>query len=223
VHGKDWLSAGVNHIRTTYIDQRSTTMKNIKRQILIPLLIFCLGTTFSQTTDSLNVFPNPFSSSATIHFEIVEADTISLQVYNNVGQTVRSFFQTALLPSGSYNINLLGDSLAEGIYFVRLDIGSSKFISKKAVKSATASIVSDHNLTQNDRTVFPNPTNGFLTIPVDGNKTIRITDLSGRILKSFTTDQKTISLLDLATGLYFITIMTNENGIISTQKILKSE
>jgi hypothetical protein len=198
-------------------------MKNYKRLILILLLIFCLGTTFSQTTDSLSVFPNPFSSSATIHFEIVEADTISLQVYNNLGQTVRTFFQTTLLPSGSYNINLLGDSLADCIYFVRLDIGSSKFITERAVKSASASIDSDHNLTQNSLDAFPNPTNGFLTIPVDGNKTIRITDFSGRIFKSFTTDQKTISLLDLAAGLYFITIMTNENGIISTQKILKSE
>jgi len=198
-------------------------MKNYKQLILIPFLTFCLGTIFSQTTDSLNVFPNPFSSSATIHFEIVEADTISLQVYNSLGQTVRSFFQSTLLPSGSYNINLLGDSLADGIYFVRLDIGSSKFITERAVKSASASIVSNRNLTQNNLDVFPNPTNDFLTIPVDGNKTIRITDLSGRILKSFTTDQKTISLLDLATGQYFITIMTNENGIISTQKILKSE
>lgn len=198
-------------------------MKNYKRLFLIPLLTFCLGTTFSQTTDSLSVFPNPFSSSATIHFEIVEADTISLQVYNNLGQTVRSFFQSTLLPSGSYTVNLLGDSLADGIYFVRLDIGSSKFITERAVKSAAASVVSDHSLTQNNLEAFPNPTNGFLTIPVDGNKIIRITDLSGRILKSFATDQKSISLIDLPTGMYFITIITNENGIISTQKILKSE
>jgi hypothetical protein len=110
-------------------------MKKINRLLFVTLLTLCFGTSFSQTVDSLNVFPNPFASSTAIHFDIVQSDTITLRVFNPLGQTVRTFFQSTILPSGSYNINFVGDSLADGIYFIRLDIGSTKSITKKAVKS----------------------------------------------------------------------------------------
>jgi hypothetical protein len=71
--------------------------------------------------------------------------------------------------------------------------------------------------------VFPNPTNDHITIPINGNKTIILTDLNGKIVKSLTTDQQMISLLDIVAGQYFITILTNQNEKITTQKILKSE
>ena len=197
-------------------------MKKINRLLIATLLTFYFGTTYSQTTDSLSVFPNPFVSSTTIHFDLVQSDTITLRVFNLFGQTVRTFFQSTILPSGSYNINFVGDSLADGIYFIRLDIGSTKSITKKAVKSGSTSIVEDNRVV-NKLIVFPNPTNDHITIPINGNKTIIITDLNGKIVKSLTTDQQIISLLDIAAGQYFITILTNQNEKITTQKILKSE
>ena len=197
-------------------------MKKINRLLFVTLLTFCFGTTFSQTVDSLSVFPNPFSVSTTIHFDIVQTDTITLRVFNAVGQTKATFFNSTILPSGSYNINWLGDSLAEGIYFVRLDIGSTKSITKKAIKTGSTSIV-ENNRMVNKLIVFPNPTNDQITIPINGNKTIIVTDLNGKMVKSLTTDQQIISLLDIASGQYFITILTNQNEIITTQKILKSE
>jgi hypothetical protein len=197
-------------------------MKKINRLLFVTLLTLCFGTSFSQTVDSLNVFPNPFASSTTIHFDIVQSDTITLRVFNPLGQTVRTFFQSTILPSGSYNINFVGDSLADGIYFIRLDIGSTKSITKKAVKSGSTSIVEDNRVV-NKLIVFPNPTNDHITIPINGNKTIILTDLNGKIVKSLTTDQQMISLLDIVAGQYFITILTNQNEKITTQKILKSE
>lgn len=197
-------------------------MKKINRLLFVTLLTLYFGKAFSQTVDSLNVFPNPFASSTTIHFDIVQSDTITLRVLNTLGQTVRTFFQSTILPSGSYNLNFVGDSLADGIYFIRLDIGSTKTINKKAVKSGSTSIFED-NRTVNKLILFPNPTNDHITIPLNGNKTIIVTDLNGKIVKSLTTDQQIISLLDIAAGQYFITILTNQNEKITTQKILKSE
>jgi hypothetical protein len=197
-------------------------MKKIQRLLLITLLTFCCEKTFSQTVDSLSVFPNPFYSSTTIHFDIVQSDTITLRVFNLLGQTVRTFFQSTILPSGSYNINFLADSLEDGIYIVRLDIGSTKTLNKKAVKNGSTSIIEDNKVV-NKFIIFPNPTNDLITIPINGNKTIIVADLNGKIMKSFTTDHQVISLLDIAAGQYFITILTNQNEIITTQKILKSE
>jgi hypothetical protein len=197
-------------------------MKKINRLLIATLLTFYFGTTYSQTTDSLSVFPNPFVSSTTIHFDLVQSDTITLRVFNLFGQTIRTCFQSTILPSGSYNINFLGDSLQDGVYIVRLDIGSTKSISKKAVKSGSTSIVEDNRVVDK-LFVFPNPTNDHITIPINGKKTIIVTDLNGKIVKSLTTDQQIISLLDIAAGQYFVTILTNQNDKSTTQKIQKSE
>jgi len=197
-------------------------MKKIKQLLLVSLLTFYFGTTFSQTADSLSVFPNPFNVSTTIHFGIVQSDTITLKVINAFGQTIRTFLNSTILPSGSYNINLLGDSLVDGAYFIRLDIGSTKTINKKAVKNGSISSMSETKAVDNFY-IFPNPTTDFITIPLVGNKSIIVVDLNGKTLKSFSTDQQVISLLDLAAGQYFITILTNKNEILTTQIILKHE
>jgi len=197
-------------------------INKIKRLLIITLLTFSFGITFSQTTDSLSVSPNPFNSLATIHFEIVQSDTITLNVFNSLGSIVKTFFQSTILPSGSYNINLLGDSLTDGIYFIRLDIGSTKYLAKKVLKSSSVSGVEDIKTTEK-LLIFPNPTNDLITIPIVGNKTIIVTDLNGKIIKYLTTDQQIISLLDIVKGQYFITILTNKNEIITTQKIIKGE
>ncbi len=186
------------------------------------LLTFCCGATFSQTVDSLSIYPNPFSSSTTIHFDIVQSDTITLRVISISGQILSSIFQSTILPSGSYNINLFGDSLADGIYFIRLDIGSTKTLTKKAIKTGPTSGIADNKSVDNIL-IFPNPTSDFITIPVAGNKTIIVADLNGKILKSFMTNQQIISLLDIAAGQYFITILTSKNEKLTTQIILKRE
>ncbi|MEI7594492.1 MAG: T9SS type A sorting domain-containing protein [Bacteroidota bacterium] len=195
-------------------------MKNIKKLLLIIFLTLQIGTTFSQTTDSLSVSPNPFANSTVIHFDIVKSDTITLRVFNAVEQIVSTFFQSTILPSGSYNINLLGDSLELGMYIIRLDIGTTKFIAKKAVKTSSASSIAQ-NRSFEKILIYPNPTNDQITIPLDGRKTVIVTDLNGKTIKSFTTDEQIISLLDISSGHYIITILTNENNIISTQKIIK--
>lgn len=197
-------------------------MKKINQLLIATLLTFYFAKTYSQTADSLSVFPNPFQSSTTIHFEIVQSDTITLRVFNNLGLTAITFFQSTTLPSGSYYLNFVGDSLADGIYFIRLDIGSTKSITKKAVKSGSTSIVEENSVVSK-LNFFPNPTNNHITIPINGNKTIIVTDLNGKIVKSLTTDQQIISLLEITTGQYFITILNDQNEIITTQKILKSK
>jgi len=63
---------------------------------------------------------------------------------------------------------------------------------------------------------------GKLNISV-GNKTIILTDLNGKILKSFTTDQKVISLSDIAVGQYFLTILNNKNEKLTTQIVMKQQ
>jgi len=197
-------------------------IKKIKHLLLITLFTIIGGTTFSKTIDSLTIYPNPFNTSTTIHFDLVKSDTITLQVFNSLGQTMRTFYQSTVLPMGSYHMNLNGDSLVEGIYYVKLDIGATNSIVKKALKVRTTSVVENNKL-DHQLMVFPNPTNDHITIPIQGNKTIIVADLHGIMVKSFTTDQQVISILDIAAGQYLITILNNQNELLTTQKIIKVE
>lgn len=195
-------------------------MQKQKYFIFIILLTLFGVNSRAQAVDSLNVFPNPFSSTATIHFDLAESDTITLRVFNILGSNIITYFQETPLPSGSYNINLIGDTLANGVYLVRLDIGSSKSISKKVIKNSETAGVQVNNLNKK-AILFPNPTNNMLSILIEGEKSIVITDLNGRILKSITTKMKEISLHELENGAYFITVLNKKNELVLSQKIVK--
>lgn len=197
-------------------------MRIIKRIFILTLLTFSFWSTYSQETDNLIVYPNPFHISSNIHFDTVKKDTISLRLINSFGKIIQTYIQSEILPIGSYEINLLGDSLANGIYFIILDIGTSKNLSIKALKIGSTTGVSDNSL-KKSFLIFPNPTDDYLTIPIESIKKIIITNLTGQILKSFTTEQKTISIIDLAAGQYLINILTDKGEILTTQKIVKLE
>ncbi len=197
-------------------------MKKLFKLLFIVFLTCYANTTFSQTIDSLSIVPNPFNTSTTIHFDIEQSDTITLRLINLNGQILNTFYNSTVLPAGSYNNILAGDSLLDGIYFVILEIGSSKSIVKKAVKISTNTGVASINNT-NKIDIFPNPTNEFITIPISGIKTIIIADNNAKVYKSFTTSNQTISLAELADGLYFITVLTNNNKTFTKQIILSKK
>jgi hypothetical protein len=198
-------------------------MKKITKIVITTLLAFSFGTTFSQTTDSLSISPNPISSSTIIHFEIGQTDTITLVLFNRWGQIVKTFYDSTILQSGTYNINWPDDSLINGTYILLLNFGSKKHLAKTVVKNDLTANLDDNKSYRKDLLIFPNPTKDYITIPIDDNKTITIKDQNGRTIKSFTTDQRTISISDLETGQYFITVSTDKNEVMTIQKIIKND
>lgn len=72
----------------------------------------------------------------------------------------------------------------------------------------------------NDLNIFPNPTDGLLTIPIEGQKLIVITDLKGQIIRTTKTNAKTISISDLATGNYILNVFNTDNKLILTKQIV---
>lgn len=73
--------------------------------------------------------------------------------------------------------------------------------------------------------VFPNPTNGLLTIQlkeVNQPVTIQLLDLTGRIIisSSLNSIETSIDLSNYASGEYLLTI-TDEDAILNTLKIIK--
>jgi hypothetical protein len=70
-------------------------------------------------------YPNPFNASTTIEFSIPERDHVKLEIYNVLGQKVRTLIDKTL-PSGSYRVEWngkgeRGNILSSGIYFYRIE------------------------------------------------------------------------------------------------------
>jgi len=69
-------------------------------------------------------YPNPFNSSTVIKFYIPKSTSISLKIYNYLGQEIKTLFE-GFKNSGTYQLtwdgaNSVGETVSNGIYFVKL-------------------------------------------------------------------------------------------------------
>jgi len=68
----------------------------------------------------LNNYPNPFNSSTKINFMVSEEGTVSLKVYNLLGEVVTTLVNENKI-AGSYSINFDAEQLTSGIYYYILN------------------------------------------------------------------------------------------------------
>ena len=173
------------------------------------------------SNDTLIVNPNPFDSIAVIQFTISNNDTIWLDIYNVIGNSIKSFYNATVLPSGSYSVTLNGDSIQDGVYFVALKINSTKTLSKKLIKQTNAVGLKENDILQNIK-LYPNPTNSILNIVDENNQlqntTIQIKNNLGQLVYTspFTSQ---INLSSLSAGMYFLTV--ENKGSKTPIKIIK--
>ncbi len=86
-------------------------------------------------------YPNPFhagSEPTTIEFNLQTASTVSLEIYDVMGNRVRSLLKNAALPAGIQRVpwdgeNGMGSLVLNGIYFAQLDVNGAKLLLKIAV------------------------------------------------------------------------------------------
>lgn len=72
-------------------------------------------------------FPNPFNPETVLKFNLPEASRVSLNVYNILGQVVRTLVDEEL-PAGAHSVvwdgkNGQGSDVASGVYFYRIKAG----------------------------------------------------------------------------------------------------
>ncbi len=70
-------------------------------------------------------YPNPFNPETRISFSVAKASQVRLQVFNTLGELVRTL-SDARLPAGDYGVawdgrDDSGQLLGSGVYFYRLD------------------------------------------------------------------------------------------------------
>jgi|GEM_PF-1691388 len=80
-------------------------------------------------------FPNPFNSRTTIEFALPEQSTVTVIVFNSMGQQIRTLISGAAMDAGYHQIywngeNNYGERSATGIYFYQMMAGDFSMIKK---------------------------------------------------------------------------------------------
>jgi hypothetical protein len=84
----------------------------------------------SSKTGLLDNYPNPFNASTSIRFSLAEPTLVRLEIYNVLGQKVRTLVNQSY-PAGVYTItwdgkNASGKNVSSGVYFYNLLAGKHK-------------------------------------------------------------------------------------------------
>jgi len=75
-------------------------------------------------------YPNPFNASTRIIYEIENPQEVSLKIYNNLGQLVKTIFDKQYQQTGKHEIYFNGNNLSSGTYLYSLE-GENGIVSKK--------------------------------------------------------------------------------------------
>jgi len=79
----------------------------------------------------INIFPNPFSTSTTIAFELTQPGKVELKIYNQLGELIE-VIQKSTQP-GKQKLTWDAKDLPSGIYFIRIQVGN-ELITRKMIK-----------------------------------------------------------------------------------------
>lgn len=171
--------------------------------------------------DSLSINPNPFQNRTSLTYSFINNDTVSINIYDVIGNIIFSPITNSVMPSGVYQDSLIMDSYADGIYFVQLKLSHRKTIIRKIAKSNTAGIsINATNL--KDLKAYPNPIKDKLniefTIRETENIKLKLYSSQSQLVYSIykLKTKQEIDLSFLANGIYYLKVENN-----SEQKVFK--
>ncbi len=182
---------------------------------LIALLIS--GAVHAQTFTYVDI-PGTFCTNALISFDLTTSDQVSLDVYDHTGIRVMAFMESKTLAAGHYEVTLPGEGLASDTYTIRYS-DTRTLVVRQVLKACTTGIADEQ--ASASIAAFPNPAQDMITIPIKGTKQIVFANLSGRICKSLVTEEKSISISDLAAGNYILSIFDHSGQRLTSELVTK--
>jgi len=83
--------------------------------------------------NNLSIFPNPFGSSTTIQFTLVEQSKVNIKIYNAQGAAVTTVF-SGDKAAGKYSIPFNAGQLSAGVYICRIVINNEVLQQKLVIQ-----------------------------------------------------------------------------------------
>jgi len=78
-------------------------------------------------------YPNPFNPTTNISYEIPERSAVNIAVYDMLGREVATLVQDQQHPAGNFTVSFDASGLSSGIYFARLEAGSTSITRKMSL------------------------------------------------------------------------------------------
>lgn len=78
-------------------------------------------------------YPNPFNPTTNISYEIPQRTAVTIAVYDMLGRKVSTLVQNEQHPAGTFTVTFDASGLSSGIYFTRLESGSTSVIRKMSL------------------------------------------------------------------------------------------
>ncbi len=75
-------------------------------------------------------YPNPFNPSTEIAFDLPTASSVTLKIYNILGQEVLTLLNNESVGAGSHAYRFDASNLSSGIYFYKIQAGSFDAVRK---------------------------------------------------------------------------------------------
>ena len=75
-------------------------------------------------------YPNPFNPTTIIRFDIPEASSVTIKIYDIRGQEVATLLNHRQSPPGSYEVEFDARHLSSGIYLYRINAGPYQSVKK---------------------------------------------------------------------------------------------
>jgi len=73
--------------------------------------------------------PNPFNPSTKIKFALPKQETVTIEVYNIIGQKLQTLLNK-LMPAGHHEIEFNGQNLSSGVYLYWIQAGAWQDVKK---------------------------------------------------------------------------------------------
>ncbi len=124
------LTINYNHVVASGvfpIDDTITTMRTLSNVVI--------GVKENKFNDIIfKAYPNPANNEVSLHFVLAQPESYSVEVYNNLGQIVKTVALSNLQP-GMYNETINTTDLSAGIYTIKVSgkksVGTEKLIIQK--------------------------------------------------------------------------------------------
>jgi len=85
-----------------------------------------------ELANNVSVYPNPISTSATVSFNLVDANPVTIEMVNALGQVV-STANLGTLNAGEQTYSVNASNLDNGLYFINIQVGNSKVVRKVSI------------------------------------------------------------------------------------------
>lgn len=74
----------------------------------------------------LSNYPNPFNPVTTVSFTLPESESVTLKIYNSIGQLVERMVVDQEMEAGTHELEFDGSHLSSGMYLLRLETGDQQ-------------------------------------------------------------------------------------------------